>query len=399
MTSSEQAAPGQAPSDDARTSLTEAPARLDPRAETVQRDLLGGPVDLDRRDVARLVGVSVRTAERFWHAMGLPGGPEDQQVFSQLDLSALRTVATLVRRGDLDEETALGLIRAFARTADRLAAWQLSVIAESLSPWAQGDVHLGRSAVTDSGHDSTRAEPDEATALATAEKVAALADDLQPLLDYVWRRHLAGATSRMIADADPQVSQDGLRRVVGFADLVSFTSLVRRLSERELAVVVQRFESLCTGVITAHRGRVIKTVGDEVLYVAKDPADGARIALDLVDAIRHDDLLPAVRVGLAHGKVVSRLGDVFGTTVNRAARLTAVAPSGKVLIDDALTDLVAQVPDVSTVRQRTRSLRGVGVVTPSLLQRAIVPANIDGLTPSIPHPTPHPVKELDDEQP
>ncbi|AKT52943.1 hypothetical protein ADJ73_16025 [Arsenicicoccus sp. oral taxon 190] len=361
--------------------MSQANARLDPRVEAAQREILGGALDLDRRDVSRTVGVSLRTAERFWHALGFPANEDGAAVFSHGDLTALRSVATLVRRGDLDEETALALTRAFARTADRLSVWQCSVLAESLSPWAQGDVHLQRSAVADEGHDSTRAEPDEATALATAEKVAALAEELEPLLVYAWRRHLAAATARMVADADPSVSDQGLRRCVGFADLVSFTSLVRRLSERELAHVVQRFEALCSDVITSHGGRVIKTVGDEVLYVAKDPAAAARIALDLADAIRYDDLLPPVRVGLAHGHVVSRLGDVFGTTVNRAARLTAVAPSGKVLVDEQLARLVADVPDLATVRQRTRTLRGVGVVTPSLLQRAVVQASLDDLEP------------------
>ena len=60
----------------------------------------------------------------------------------------------------------------------------------------------------------------------------------------------------------------------------------------------------------------------------------AAIALDLVDAMAEDELLPPVRVGLAHGRVVSRLGDVFGLTVNKASRITAVTPSGKVYVDD-----------------------------------------------------------------
>lgn len=393
--------------------LSEAPAGLDPLVERVQRELLGGPLDLDRRDVSRTVGVSLRTAERFWHALGFPGNEDGEAVFSQLDLTALRGVAALVRRGELDEESALSLTRAFARTADRLSVWQCSVFAESLSPWAQGEVDLGRVAVSDESHDSTRAEPDEDTALAAARKVAELADELEPLLVYAWRRHLAAATARMVADADPSVGEQGLRRCVGFADLVSFTSLVRRLSERELATVVQRFEALCSDVITGHGGRVIKTVGDEVLYVAKVPADGARIALDLVDAIRYDDMLPPVRVGLAYGHVVSRLGDVFGTTVNRAARLTAVAPSGKVLADEGLVSRIADAPDLTAVRQRTRTLRGVGVVAPSLLHRTV--AIPDGLPdaalpdpalpdpalpdPALPDPAPHelpdPVRDLE----
>ena len=65
--------------------------------------------------------------------------------------------------------------------------------------------------------------------------------------------------------------------------------------------------------------------------------------------------------------MVSRLGDVFGTTVNKAARLTAVAPSGRILVDDVLAQELVDAPGLVTVKQRSRTLRGVGVVTPSLL--------------------------------
>lgn len=358
--------------DDALTSteLAEARAALHPAVEQVTRRLLGGPLDLDRRSVSREVGVSMRTAERFWHAMGFPRVGDGETVFAQADLEALDAVARMVRRGDLDEDTALAMTRAFARTSDRLSVWQTSLLAEALSPWQQGEVNLSRADLTE-GHDSTRAEPDEATALQVATELGRLTDELEPLLVYVWRRHLASAVARMVADADPQVAaRGGLQRGVGFADLVSFTSLVRRLSERELAVVVQRFENLATDVITERGGRVIKTVGDEVLFVAKDPADAARIGLELQAAIGADELLPAVRVGMAYGPIVSRLGDVFGTTVNKAARLTAVAPSGRVLVDDVLAQRIAGEPDLRTVAQRARTLRGVGVVVPSLLQLA-----------------------------
>ena len=96
-----------------------------------------------------------------------------------------------------------------------------------------------------------------------------ISDDIEPLLVYVWRRHLTNALHRMLADADPAVRSDPSAplRVVGFADLVSFTSFVRRMSERQLARLVQRFELLASDVITEHGGRVIKTVGDEVLFV------------------------------------------------------------------------------------------------------------------------------------
>lgn len=344
-----------------------------PVVERATRDLLGGALDLDRRAVSAQAGVSTRTLGRFWRALGFPQVDGEDPAFAQADLTALRNVAALVRHGEVDEATALGLTRACARSAERLAEWQRSLLAEAMSPWAVSEVTVTSAALAE-GHDSTDVEPDPATAAEVAERIGRLADELEPLLVYTWRRHLAAAVARMVADADPEGgAHGGLMRGVGFADLVSFTSLVRRLSERELGVVVQRFEDLATDAITAHGGRVVKTVGDEVLFVALDAPATARIGLALQAAIDTDPLLPQARIGLAYGPVVSRLGDVFGTTVNKAARLTAVAPSGRILVDEALAAGLRADPDLRATRQRTRTLRGVGAVTPYLLQLASAP--------------------------
>jgi adenylate cyclase len=174
----------------------------------------------------------------------------------------------------------------------------------------------------------------------------------------------------MVTDAEPIEEQPGVMRSVGFADIVAFTSLVRRLSELELARMVQRFEAMASNVVTAHGGRVIKTSGDEVLFVAVGAAPAAAVALDLVEAIAQDDVLPDVRVGIASGQVLSRLGDVFGTTVNRASRLTAVARPRTILVDDAIAASLASTSGFEMSALRRRTLRGIGPVTPWVLRRS-----------------------------
>ena len=330
------------------------PDDLEPR-------LLGKPATMARRDVSRGAEVSLRSARKFWHALGFPIVEDDDAMFTEADLQALRAVARLVRERELDEETALAMTRAFARTTDRLAVWQTQLMAEALAA-PETEAALDEA--------DARAVPDAKAARASALKLAEMVDELEPLLVYAWRRHLSAAISRMLADADPSSSSEGVRRVVGFADLVNFTSLVRRMTERQLAVMVQRFEALATDIVTAHGGRVIKTVGDEILFVHIEASPAAAIALDLVDTMAEDELLPDVRVGMALGPVLSRLGDVFGTTVNRASRLTSVAPGRGVLVDDALATALASVSGFETTAQRRRNLRGIGQVTPSALRRS-----------------------------
>jgi adenylate cyclase len=339
---------------------------LSAAADDVEARLLGQPGSMVSREVSARASVSTLSARKFWHALGFPNVDHDDAVFTEADLVALQTLAALVRDGVFDEATALGMTRAFARTTDRLAVWQVQLMAEAMGELPQ---HV-RPGVVETGLDLSRGTPDPATARAAASKLADIADDLEPLLVYAWRRHLSAAISRMITDAEPIQDQPGVIRSVGFADLVSFTRLVRRLSERELARMVQRFEALASDIVTAHGGRVIKTVGDEILFVAIGAAPAAAIALDLVQAMAEDDVLPDVRVGMASGRVISRLGDVFGTTVNRASRLTAVARPRTVLVDDGIAGSLASTSGFEMSALRRRSLRGIGPVTPWVLRRA-----------------------------
>jgi adenylate cyclase len=271
------------------------------------------------------------------------------------------------------------MTRAFARTTDRLAVWQTQLMAEAIGELSLTSETTGAVATCEDP-DTTRAVPDQETARAAAVKLVDIANDLEPLLIYSWRRHLSAAISRMVSDSEPTEENPGVMRCVGFADLVSFTRLVRRLSERELARVVQRFEALASDVVNAHGGRVIKTVGDEVFFVAMGAAPAAGIALDLVQAMAEDDVLPDLRVGMASGQVVSRLGDVFGTTVNRASRLTALARPRTVLVDDGLAAKLRSVSGFEMSPLRLRTIRGIGPVTPWTLRRADE-AGRRGMTP------------------
>lgn len=344
---------------------------LSPAVDDVEVRLLGQRRSLRSREVSAKASVSILSARKFWHALGFPHVNDEDTVFSEVDLIALQSMAALVRDGVFDEHTALGMTRAFARTTDRLAAWQVQLMAEAIGELPLTAANSGPEET--SGIRSgplTRAMPDPATARAAAMKLADIVDDLEPLLIYAWRRHLAAAISRMVTDAEPLDDPPGVVRSVGFADLVSFTRLVSRLSEPALAMVVQRFEALASDIVTAHGGRVIKTVGDEILFASVGAAPAAAIALDLVAAMAEDEVLPDVRVGLASGRVISRLGDVFGTTVNRASRLTAVARPHTVLVDDAIAASLASMSGFEMSALRRRNLRGIGPVTPWVLRRA-----------------------------
>jgi adenylate cyclase len=327
-----------------------APPVTEPVAEPageLELRLLGGPRRYRRREVARQVGVSLLSARKLWRALGFANVDDDEVVFTDGDAEALGRAVGLVRDGLVDEQTAIAFARALGQTTDRLVSWQTEALLEHL--------------VATVGPEGTDL---------TVGHIADLADDLERLLVYSWRRQLAAAVARLAAGVGGGEQPSSSQLTVGFADLVSYTRLSQRLEQRELGLLVQRFEGLASDVVTAGGGRVVKTVGDEVLFIADDPAAAAVIALSISEAMAVDDLVPDVRVGLAHGLVLRSLGDVYGATVNLASRLTALAQPGTVVTDPGTAHLLGGDPGLVLVPQRRRQVRGFGDLTPLLIARA-----------------------------
>jgi adenylate cyclase len=146
--------------------------------------------------------------------------------------------------------------------------------------------------------------------------------------------------------------------------MVGFTLLSQHLSDEELAAVVRRFEEISHDIVTSARGRVVKMIGDEVMFVVDGVTDAACIGLELADAYADDDLLSDVRVGLACGPVLLRDGDYFGPTVNLAHRIVNIANPGTVLMsDDFQSALEHEAPHQFGARPlRPRLLKDLGRV-------------------------------------
>jgi adenylate cyclase len=114
---------------------------------------------------------------------------------------------------------------------------------------------------------------------------------------------------------------------------------------------------------------VIKTLGDAVLFVADTAADATLTALAITSLGAADDTpFPQVRAGVAYGEVVSRLGDVFGPTVNIAARLTSVARPDAVLVDEQAAELLQDDEAFDLTRLRRTSVKGYSRLQPYLVR-------------------------------
>jgi adenylate cyclase len=138
----------------------------------------------------------------------------------------------------------------------------------------------------------------------------------------------------------------------------------RSMSEAELAELVERFEASTAWIIAEHDGRVVKTIGDEVMFVVRSPVQAAGIAVDLTRWVEDQEDFPKLRIGMAHGQVISWLGDVYGPIVNVASRLTSVARPGTTLVDRGLAAELEDESGFSLRRIRRVSVRGYASLEP-----------------------------------
>lgn len=296
------------------------PALLAAVQAELERSLLGGPRRYTVAQVADLSGMDPARVRRLWQALGFTVDPTpDAQMFTEGDVGALRDIAAIVGSGAIDETLELSAARSLGQSVSRLAEWELTLF----------NTHMFERLV-------------DAHADASPTELHGIIDDLvrsmstraESLQSYVWRRHIVATTERTIVR--PQNGAATREVVVGFADMVGYTQLTRRIDAGELNELLEYFESAVTAVISGHHGWVIKTVGDEVMFAADDPADGARIAIDLQETFGASKDTPDLRVGLAWGPALARFGDLFGSVVNNAARLTGAARPGTILLDEKL---------------------------------------------------------------
>lgn len=275
-----------------------------------------GPPVYSLREVADLLVMPVETVAAAWYALGLPASDVDLRMLSEADLEGLRTWAIL--RDAIGDELASGLLRVLGTSMARLA--------EAASAAIRGGVPDVQLDVT----------ADEARTAKAFGEVASLVPRLGRFMDAVHRQHLQATRTyfeQVIHDSSSEVTVG-----VGFADLSGFTALTQRLSLTELSSLLTSFGTVATDVVHEHDGRLVKLLGDAVMWVNANPNKLAEVANHLVRHPVAESAGIQVRAGIAYGEALAIFGDYFGSAVNLAARLVSAAEPGQVLASAALVE-------------------------------------------------------------
>jgi class 3 adenylate cyclase len=300
------------------------------------------------RTAAQAIGRPLDEVEHAWAALGLTVADVDQIAISEADVEGLRTWADL--SGFVGEVTAFGLLRVLGASMARFA--------EAISSAIRGGVPAIQLNYT----------ADELTTAKAYAGVTSFIPRVSQLIDVAHRQHLESARmyfEDVLRDTSPTVHCG-----VGFVDLSGFTSLTQLMTPEELSGLLTEFSATVSEVVHAAGGRVVKFIGDAVMWVSPTAGQLATAAADLVGHQKARDTGLQVRAGLAYGPMLALDGDYYGNPVNLAARLVAAAEPGEILLSE---ELHAELPDSATVATEPLNLRGFSAPVQAYVLRKVPP--------------------------
>jgi class 3 adenylate cyclase len=295
--------------------------------------LWSGPPTYTLRTAADAIGVALEDIEHGWAMLGLTVADPDTPALSQADVDGLATWTAM--RMEMGPDAADGFLRVLGSTVARLAEALSSMIRT-----ARPKMWLGHTG-------------DELTTAQVYREAADFVPRIGAMIDAVYRHHLV--STRTFIEGVVTGPTAGLVCGVGFADLSGFTALTQQLTPAELSTLLSEFGNTVSDIVHADGGRVVKFLGDAVMWVSSNPEPLAQAAMDLVDHPRAREAGLEVRAGLGYGEILALSGDYFGNPVNLAARLVAAAAPGQIL---AAAEVHDQLPDWPAVAQEPLQLKG-----------------------------------------
>jgi class 3 adenylate cyclase len=282
------------------------------------------------RTAAEALALPLHHVADIWAMLGLAIPEADAIVLSQADVDALATCADMEDRMGDDGS----LLRLIGAAMARLAEAETALLRTT-----RPDFWITRS-------------PDELTTARAWRELAEAIPRIGSLLDVVHRHQLTRPNLFTNIVSNPSAS---VECGVGFADLSGFTALTHVLAPGELSTLLNGFSAAVTDVVHVYDSRVVKFIGDAVMWVSSTPESLRRTAVDLVEDPRTQEAGLRVRAGLSYGEVLAIGGDYFGDVVNLAARLVAAAAPGQILASSAVRDAV---PECAAIVQDPLTLKG-----------------------------------------
>lgn len=294
--------------------------QMEDAASIGQLNALGGDLSLrpgprlTTAQMAQVAAMDEALVADIRRASGFPPARADEAVYTAEDVEMFKIFS--LADGFFSRDELLRLTRVMGSSLRR--------IAEAAGEMFLQDVEAPM--VDETGHD---------LAIATANLEAIeLARAASGVFAPMFRAHLELAT-RINRSAARSEDYTTLVLAVGFVDLSGFTHRSSLLKPAELQRLVAGFEASAHELVTDLGGRLVKLIGDEVMFTCVPAEQACRIALALLQGAPEGT---TARGGVAFGPALASGGDVYGDVVNLASRLVDLAVPGEVLVDTGLVD-------------------------------------------------------------
>jgi adenylate cyclase len=313
--------------------------------------------DVTFQRLAVEAGIAVETVQRIYVAFGLPRPEPDERVREE-DLPMLKAIPVLFGAG-VDEGEVLRAVRVWGDGARRVAQFQDHYFHHTV------EERFRRRGLRDN----------EAFEAAIREVGLRMGHSGEQMLGWLTRRHAeVFLTEHQFEHVEAALDEAGVRvrsprgdEAAAFADLTGYTRLTEEAGDERAAAVSLELAQFVNEVAAAHRGDVVKMLGDGVHFHFRDPADAVRASLGIVGGVETRGLPPA-HIGVNAGPMIYDEGDYFGRTVNIAARIAAKANAGDVFVGE---DLARNVEPDGFALHEVGEFELKGIARPVTIFRAV----------------------------
>lgn len=321
--------------------------------QAIDATVVGEP-ELDFQQLAAAVDWSEEDLTDLCLWSGILPAVAGERFYTKKDLAGLIALDAYAKRENFDKEELGTLARSISYSMERLALTQVEAIVHRLA---------------------MRGMSDTAARIAAAEYAPTQNESILEQIQLLWQRHFAAAIHRLttetillrgVSDDDKQFP---LIVGVGYARVYDFTAKAATFDVAAYAEFVQNFNNRAADIINSGGGRVVKLMGDTVVWVTPHIEAGAEIALRLA-ALDESGFDGQLQIALTWCRVMSLHGDIFGPGVNLAAKLSEFAPANGIFIDDAAAGQFMRNPRFTITAQPEIEIRGLGQVRPWILNSA-----------------------------
>ena len=281
-------------------------------------------------EFAASLGADAAHLSQLFAAFGLAEPEPDTQLTVEDERVVAMMAETVGATGQPD--LALRATRLFGDGAQRAADGALGVYGEAVGRF-DGDV---------------QGLPVDAVFERLLQPWARFARESTTLAAWLAGHHLRRAiddysvtqTERILEEAGYVAARAGILPAIAFVDLTGFTRLTEERGDDVAAATALRLGDVTVDTVRSHGGRIVKLLGDGVLVRFDDAVAAIDGSLDLLAALPASGL-PSAHAGVASGPLIARDGDVFGRTVNLAARIADATPDGRLYVPEGLASTLA----------------------------------------------------------